>query len=62
MLASPVYAATKSAVIHFTRSLGPLYESHNIKVCAICPTFTGWLQQPLATTLVILVGIDTMVG
>lgn len=36
---NPVYAATKSAVIQFTRSLGYL-SSENINVSAICPTYT----------------------
>ena len=35
----PVYAATKAAVIQFTRSLSHLSQE-NIKVRAICPTYT----------------------
>jgi len=45
MIDSPVYAATKAAVIHFSRSLGDLYNTHGIRVCAVCPTFTGTLSE-----------------
>mmetsp|Transcript_40244 Transcript_40244/g.101306 ORF Transcript_40244/g.101306 Transcript_40244/m.101306 type:complete len:271 (+) Transcript_40244:111-923(+) len=37
---SPVYAATKSAVVHFSRSL-EILANENIRVCAICPTFAS---------------------
>ncbi len=33
----PVYAATKGAVVMFTRSLAGLFETSNIRVAAICP-------------------------
>eukprot|EP01125_Pyxidicula_operculata_P009332 TRINITY_DN3073_c0_g1_i2.p1 TRINITY_DN3073_c0_g1~~TRINITY_DN3073_c0_g1_i2.p1 ORF type:complete len:251 (-),score=31.84 TRINITY_DN3073_c0_g1_i2:731-1483(-) len=36
---TPVYAATKSSVVHFTRSLAHLHQSDNIRVSAICPAF-----------------------
>lgn len=36
---NPVYAATKSGVIQFSRSLGNL-QDENIRVSAICPTYT----------------------
>ncbi len=36
---SPVYAATKAAVVHFTRSLGYLGQADNIRITAICPGF-----------------------
>ncbi|KJE96630.1 15-hydroxyprostaglandin dehydrogenase [Capsaspora owczarzaki ATCC 30864] len=35
---APVYAATKAAVIQYSRSLGQAHE--NIRVNAICPSFT----------------------
>ncbi len=37
---SPVYAATKAGVVNFTRSLAYLAEQHNIRVNAVCPSFT----------------------
>ncbi len=37
---SPVYAATKAGVVNFTRSLSYLAEQHQIRVNAICPSFT----------------------
>ncbi len=40
MPGAPVYAATKAAVVNFTRSLGYLGEECNVRVNAICPTFT----------------------
>ncbi len=36
---APVYAATKAAVVHFTRSLAPLREQMNVRVNAICPSY-----------------------
>lgn len=39
MPGSPVYAATKAGVIHFSRSLAYL-AAEGIRVNAICPTFT----------------------
>ena len=35
----PLYAATKAAVIHLTRSMESLRNSDNIRVCALAPTF-----------------------
>jgi NAD(P)-dependent dehydrogenase (short-subunit alcohol dehydrogenase family) len=40
MPGSPVYAATKAAVINFTRSLAYLAPEARIRVNAICPSFT----------------------
>ena len=40
MPGSPVYAAAKAGVINFTRSLGYLAAEANIRVNAICPSFT----------------------
>jgi NAD(P)-dependent dehydrogenase (short-subunit alcohol dehydrogenase family) len=37
---SPVYAAAKAGVVNFTRSLAYLAAERNIRVNAICPTFT----------------------
>jgi len=36
---SPIYAATKAGVIHFTRSLAPLNTIYKLRVVAICPTY-----------------------
>ncbi len=36
---NPVYAATKAAVVNFTRSLGHLAASHGIRVNALAPAF-----------------------
>jgi len=36
----PVYAATKAGVVNFTKSLAGLEHSANIRVVALCPTFT----------------------
>ena len=38
--AAPVYAASKSAVAHFTRSLAYLHPSRNVRVLAVCPSYT----------------------
>jgi len=40
MPGSPVYAATKAGIIHFTRSLAGLAEECGVRVNAICPTYT----------------------
>jgi len=40
MAGSPVYAAAKAGVVNFTRSLAYLAEEANIRVNAICPSFT----------------------
>ena len=37
----PVYAATKAAVIMFTRSMAPvLYAENQVRMTALCPTYT----------------------
>ncbi|KAJ3319995.1 hypothetical protein HDU93_003621, partial [Gonapodya sp. JEL0774] len=36
-MTQPVYAATKAAVVAFTRGLGSLAKSHNIRVSCVCP-------------------------
>jgi NAD(P)-dependent dehydrogenase (short-subunit alcohol dehydrogenase family) len=36
---APVYAATKAAVVHLTRSLAYLKDEANVRVCAICPSY-----------------------
>ncbi|KAJ3279465.1 hypothetical protein HK104_001450 [Borealophlyctis nickersoniae] len=36
----PVYAATKGAVVHFTRSLSTLHPTSNIRVNAVCPSIS----------------------
>ncbi|MGE3073337.1 MAG: SDR family NAD(P)-dependent oxidoreductase [Dehalococcoidia bacterium] len=40
MPGSPVYAAAKAGVVNFSRSLGYLAAESNIRVNAICPSFT----------------------
>src|SRR5690606_256050 len=40
MPTAPVYAASKAGVVNFTRSLAYLAEEANIRVNAVCPTFT----------------------
>lgn len=40
MAGSPVYAASKAGVVHFTRSCGLMPPEWNVRVNAICPTFT----------------------
>ena len=37
---APVYAATKAAVVNYTRSLAHLGRK-NIRVCALCPQYTA---------------------
>lgn len=32
-----VYVATKAGVVHFTRSCGPLEQSHGVRVSCVCP-------------------------
>lgn len=39
MPAAPVYAATKAAVIHFTRSLAHLADECGVRVNAVCPSY-----------------------
>ena len=39
-----VYAATKAAVVHFTRSCVPLQESHGVRVNCVCP---GLVETPM---------------
>jgi len=34
---SPMYAATKHALIGFTKSMGPLEDLGGVKIVAICP-------------------------
>jgi len=48
----PVYAATKAAVVSFTRALASLAGSHNIRVNCVCPAasptplFLGGVNHP----------------
>jgi short-subunit dehydrogenase len=42
---NPVYAATKAAVVHFSRSLAYLGPAEGIRVAAICPGFAVSLQR-----------------
>ncbi|KIW06083.1 uncharacterized protein PV09_03254 [Verruconis gallopava] len=44
--ASPLYSATKHALVGFTRSMGPLEEICGVKIVAICP---GIVRTPLWT-------------
>jgi len=37
---SPIYSASKAAVVHFTKSLVHFNDLHKIRVNAICPSFT----------------------
>lgn len=39
MQQSPVYCATKSGLLHFSKSLFDLYRTDNIRVVTICPSF-----------------------
>ena len=48
MPGSPVYAATKAGVVNFTRSLAYLAQEANIRVNAVCPTFT---ETPLISNM-----------
>jgi NAD(P)-dependent dehydrogenase (short-subunit alcohol dehydrogenase family) len=41
---SPVYAASKAAVVRFTAALAPLRVEHGIRVNCICP---GWVDTPM---------------
>lgn len=36
---SPVYAAAKAGVVHFTRSMTALHQKDRIRVCALAPTY-----------------------
>lgn len=38
---TPVYAASKAGVVHFTRSLAGLKDLLNIRVNAVCPSYTS---------------------
>jgi len=40
MNTTPIYGATKSGVIHFTKSLASLSLSDNIRINVICPAYT----------------------
>jgi 3-oxoacyl-[acyl-carrier protein] reductase len=39
-----VYAATKAGVVHFTKSCGPLAETHGVRVNCVCP---GLVETPM---------------
>lgn len=39
-----VYAATKAAVVHFTKACAPLSESHGVRVNCVCP---GLVDTPM---------------
>ncbi len=36
---SPIYAAAKAGVVHFTRSMTALAKNDRIRVCALAPTY-----------------------
>ncbi|OWP01217.1 hypothetical protein B2J93_5497 [Marssonina coronariae] len=55
LLPVPLYAASKAAISSFTRSLGPLEQHLNIRVCAVAPAIVetpiwteerrGWVDE-----------------
>ncbi|HRO10961.1 SDR family NAD(P)-dependent oxidoreductase [Amaricoccus sp.] len=53
----PVYAASKSAVIGFTRSLARDYGPHNVRVNALAP---GWIMTERQLTLWLTPEADAM--
>jgi len=49
---TPIYAATKAGIIHFTRSLAHLHSLYNVRVCALAPSFADtpmlqYLEEPV---------------
>lgn len=63
----PVYAATKAAVVHLVRSLGPVLAAEGIAINALCPGFADTsivdpLRGFLASRGIPLISVDDVVG
>jgi len=63
---TPIYAATKSGVVHLTRSMEHLDNLHNIRVVAICPSFAstpiiGGVEDHISATFGRIMTVDEVV-